>query len=71
VRLLSVATGDQTTRFAIEAFGQSRLTFGDLSSQVTVVDEAGKPVELRRVRDGAFTHVSFDGRGAFTVTLGP
>jgi hypothetical protein len=55
--------------FDIEAHGQNRLTFGDLTREVVVVDDAGLLVEVRRGRDGAFTHLSFEGRGSFTVTL--
>jgi hypothetical protein len=70
VRLESVSSEGAVTRFQIEAFGQNRLTFGDLVREVSILDDAGAPVEVRTVPDGAFTHVSFEGRGVFTVILG-
>jgi hypothetical protein len=69
VRLDSAITESGVTRFEIMAIGQNRLTFGDLTREVSVLDASGTPVEVRAVPDGSFTHVYFDGRGSFTVTL--
>jgi hypothetical protein len=69
VRLDTASTEGPVTRFEIVAYGQNRLTFGDLTRVVTVTDVSGVPVEVRSVPDGDFTPLYFEGRGAFTVTL--
>jgi hypothetical protein len=65
VRLRSV-TG---RRYQVMAYGQNRLTFRNLRHRPSIVDAAGRPVSVAEERAGAFTHVSFDGRGAHTVSL--
>jgi hypothetical protein len=71
VRLVSASAEGDATVFEVEGYGPNRLTFGDLAREVDVIDEAGEPVDVRIVPDGAFTHVSFEGHGAFTVVLAP
>ena len=65
VRLLSAA-GRQ---YRVVAYGQNRLTFRALRHRVSVADASGRPVPTREETAGAFTHVSFDGRGDHTLTL--
>jgi len=63
VRLLSVAG----RRYQVMAYGQNRLTFRSLRHRLSIADASGRSVPTKEERAGAFTHVSFDGRGAYTV----
>jgi hypothetical protein len=65
VRLLSAAG----RRYELVAYGQNRLTFSSLRHRTSLVDASGRVVPTREERAGAFTHVSFDGRGPHTLTL--
>ncbi len=65
VRLLSV----EGRRYEVTAYGQNRLSFENLRHTARVRDAAGRPAPTRVERAGAYTHVSFDGRGRFTITL--
>ena len=56
-------------RYLVTAYGQNRLTFENLRHVARVRDAAGTPVATAVERAGAFTHVSFDGRGRFSVSL--
>jgi hypothetical protein len=65
VRLASVSRSG----YSIVAYGQNRLTFRNLRHRVSVADAAGQAVPVRTETAGAFTHVSFEGRGPHAVTL--
>ena len=71
VRLRSVRARGEATRYEVTAFGQNRLTFADLTRGPFVTDAGGRPVPTRIERESSFTHIRFDGRGPFTVTLRP
>ena len=65
VRLVSVSG----PRYAVVAYGQNRLTFQGLTHSVRITDASGRNVPARLESAGAFTHVSFEGRGGHTVRL--
>ena len=65
VRLVSVSG----PRYSVVAYGQNRLTFQGLTHSVRITDSSGRDVPARLESAGAFTHVSFEGRGGHTVRL--
>ncbi len=69
VRLQSVEAPGGVVRYSVAAYGQNRLTFRSLRHRVSVENASGRPVATRVDAAGAFTHVTFEGRGGHTVTL--